>query len=238
MLRYGVHQFFLESVGRYLLPLPKLGSEHLRAIAEHLARNRFEVSVGRTLRARWREQRISVDPSGLASSNVSLLDALAPCIPDLLREEKVRVDLNPYFVIKKAADSFYVQVFTRMEGRRIWKELRRIGECALTPDEHHLIQALLAHSVGRVNAVTDFPTETGVQFRVGRRNYFNSVLDVKEFASSLRVMGKMGQKNSYLPVNSILILSGLVVPSGHAVRLAFDELGEWCLLTLHSDKNP
>lgn len=189
-------------------------------------------SADGALRAVLGERRLAVHPSGLAWSNRDLLDILAPCVPNLLRARKSRAPSNPFYLTKQGGGAFQIQLFPRMEARRTWTELRRIGGCALTPDERHVIRMLLESSAGKVRVITDFPTEDGRRVRVGSKNYFRSLIGVGEFAESLCAVGETKARNSFLPISALLILDHFAPPSRERLREASEELGEWCFLEL------
>ncbi len=233
MLTYTVRQFFLDGLKRYYLPLPKLTPEQLLLMSDHLRKNDFKVAplLDGVLRAGMREMRLIVDQSGVAWANMDLLDVLVPCVPKLLQAKKVRMSVNQYFLIKRGGDT-QVQFLPRLEARRTWKELRRISVCGLTPDERHMIRTLLEGSEGKVDVVTDFPVEGSKPFRVERTNYYRSALEVGEFAATLPIFGATGSRNSYLPINSLLVFRKFRAPSHQQMKRAFEELGEWCFLSL------
>ncbi len=234
MLRYKVHQLYLDGLKQYHLPLPKLTSEQVLIVANHLKNDGLKLtkSPDGALRASLGERRLTIHPSGLAWSNLDLLDILAPCVPNLLQAGKAKAQSNPFYLAKKGDGAFQVQLFPRMEARRTWRELRRIGGCALTPDEQHIIRMLLEGSGGKVGAITDFPTEDSRRMRVGRKNYFRSFIEVGDFAESLCALGETKSRNSFLPINALLILDDFAPPSRERLREASEELGEWCFLEL------
>ena len=240
-MRYTVHQFYFEGLGRYYLPLPKFSMEQLLPLIRHLESNGFSVvtSVGDgdwpLIRATAGRHRLTVDGTvGLAWSNMDLLDVIAPCVPELLRiERKTKMTSNPFFLTKTRGEVYHIQLLPRLETRRTWKELRRTAGSGLTPDEHRIVCMLLENTRGRVEAVTNFPVEGSKVFRVGRRSYFRSQLETDEFVRTLDSLETAATtaRRSFLPMNSILVLRQFAPPSERQLRDIFDELGEWCFLT-------
>jgi hypothetical protein len=215
--------------------------KQLLPLIVHLESNGFSVVTSGdggwwVIRARAAGQRLTVDGAvGLAWSNMDLLDVIAPCVPELLRiERKAKMTSNPFFLTKTRGEVYHVQLLPRLETRRTWKELRRTGGSGLTPDEHRIVCMLLEHTRGRVDAVTDFPVEDSKVFRVGRRSYFRSQLETDEFVRTLGSLETAATttRRSFLPISSILVLRQFVPPSERQLRDVFDELGEWCFLTL------
>jgi hypothetical protein len=226
MLRYSLHQIFLEELDKYYLPLPRLSPAQLNFIAKNLRMKGFRVDLGALIRAKSGSHLISINSSGLAFSNKDLIDTLAPVIPSLLSMQKARVTYNPYFVIKRNREHAQIQLFTRIESLRIWRELRRIDESALTPDEHYVISALLKNYTGKINGITDYPCEEYRIVQIGRRVYYDCMMDAREYVSNLRLIEKKGNKNSYLPRSSVLTLENFKLEDTNIS----EELGEWCYL--------
>jgi hypothetical protein len=228
LLRFELHQIRLEGPRRYYLPLPKLSEFQLELVAARLLRS--GLSVRRTqgrVAAEGDEGTTVISQSGLASSNSDMLDLLSPAIPPLLDAPKEPSASNPYFAAKRRGDSFEIQLFARMEGLRLWSELRKEGKCGLTPDEKEVITHLLARAEGSIQCVTDYPTDGCSLMRFGRKQYYRSLLPVREFSSRLRVIDSQSVKNSYLPRSSVLKLKTRSIPS----LRSGPELGEWCFLT-------
>ncbi|MDA4114100.1 MAG: hypothetical protein OK474_08650 [Thaumarchaeota archaeon] len=229
MLRFELHQPYLANISRYYLLLPKLTSGQLQVLADHLAGNGFSVEIeaeGEKLRAGNETSTITVSRSGLAWSGLEMLDALAPAIPRLLRLPREVTATNPYFAAKKLSGWLEVLFFTRMEGLRLWTELRRTGECGLTPDEKSAISWVLTNDDQDVECVTDYPTEGCSLLQVGKNQYYRSRVPVSEFLDHLRTTSARFSKNCYLPRTSILKIQG-----GSLAAPTIDvDLREWSYL--------
>ncbi len=227
MPRYEVHQIYLEGLERYYLPLPKLTSRQLQALEKRLATKGFRVkNDGYTLNAEDRFRRMTILRSGLAWSSGELLDALAPAMPSLLSIPREPVEGNPYFTAKKLNDGFELQLFPRMEGLRIWTELRRSGLSGLTPDEKAAVSEALLDSDQNVECVTDYPTEGCSVLLVGGMQYYRSSVPAGEFASMLRTVSSSSPRSCYLPRSSLIrVRTGS--PPGFPTA---EGLGEWCFL--------
>jgi len=230
LLRFELHQLYLANLGRYYLPLPKMTAGQLQVLAARLAGSGYSVKIetqGEKLRAENRSSAITVARSGLAWSGREMLDALAPAIPTLLRSPRELTATNPYFTAKKLPRGLEVQFFTRMEGLRLWTELRRAGGCGLTPDEKSAVSCALLNADQEVECVTDYPTDGCSLFQVGKSQYYRSRVPVSEFLDHLRTTLTSFSKNCYLPRTSILkIQRGSLAPSMD------DDLREWCYLSL------
>ena len=238
MLRFRIHQIYIHSVHSNLIPLPKLTDPQLGILSGHLQEHDFNVRVGSKPNKRIAlrgNQRISIDGElGLASSSVDMLDPIAPAVPGILAAPRVeggseareRV-ADRYFSLKSSGASVELQLFPRMESLRMWTNLREEGLSGLTPDEAVVIKHALgnASSASSVRCVTAQPRSGSRRLQVGRKLYYESVLSVSEFLSSLRTIDS-GQIDSasYLPRDSIFVLSRLRLDTS----LAPDELGEWC----------
>lgn len=227
LLRFELHQVHLERSRKYYLPLPKMTEAQLELVSARLLRRGSSVSRSPGLvRAEGDLGTTVISQSGLAWSKSDMLDLLSPVIPALLGLPKEATDSNPYFAAKRLGDRFEIQLFTRMEGLRLWSELRRQGESGLTPDEKNVVTCLLSRAEGSVECVTDYPTDGCSVMRVGRRQFYRSLLQAEEFASRLRTVDSQSAKNSYLPKTSIVKMRAYSFPSP---RLG-PELGEWCYL--------
>jgi len=237
VLPFRLHQLRSPSLGRYLLPLPKMADAQLKTLSAHLERRGFAVRAGGgpSKRVALRgAQRIAIDGAlGLAASGDDMLDALAPAIPALLasgRQEANRTGTDVsalYFSLKRAGAVAELQLFPRMESLRTWTCLRRDGLCGLTPDE----AAVMRHLFGRASrssqleCVTAKPRQGSGVLQAGRNVYYRSTLPVAEFLSSLRTVGSDGADSaSYLPRDSVIRLGGVRVET----RITAEELGEWC----------
>ena len=233
MLRFELHQLYLANLRRYYLPLPKLTSGQVQVLADRLAVNGFSVGIdpgGERLRAADGSTAvtITVAMSGLAWSGREMLDALAPAIPALLRSPLELTATNPYFAAKRLPGGLEVQFFTRMEGLRLWTELRCAGVCGLTPDEKSVVSRVLAVSADQdvIECVTDYPTDGCSLLQVGKNQYYRSRIPAREFVDRLRTTLTSFPKNCYLPRTSVLKIWGGSLPPPPVD----DDLGEWCYL--------
>jgi hypothetical protein len=224
--KFELHQIRLESVDRYYLPLPKLTAGQLSDLGSRLSRNGLSVRTvaGERLHAGGGHRSLVVARSGLAWSGSELLDALAPAVPDLLSHRRAEEPSNPYYAAKRIDGGFEVQFFLRMEGLRLWTALRSEGECGLTPDEKVVASRLLLGSDRPIECVTDYPTDDGSLLRVGRRQYFRSLVSPEELVDRLRTTSSASSRNCYLPRSSVVRLNARVLPACPAP----EELGEWC----------
>jgi hypothetical protein len=226
LLRFEVHEVYLETMGRYLLPLPKLSGAQLEFLARHLGKHGFSVGAGPRISARRGQSRISIDRVGLAWSSEELLDAVAPAVPGLLKLSREATPTNPYFEAKKTKDGFAVRLVTRMESSSLWVGLRGSGQCGLTPDEGLVIRELLRDTEGEVECVADYPTEGCSPLRVGRHPYYESRVPIGEFVANLRTVSSPPRKNCYLPKQSTLHLR----TESRSLGGLPEDLGEWCFL--------
>ncbi len=227
MLEFELHQIHLERLDRYYLPLPKLTRAQMDALESRLVGRGFSVSnQGERLRAEDASGVTTIARSGLAWSPSDMLDVLSPAIPDLLRFPREPAPTNPYLALKEVPGGFEAQIFPRMEGLRLWLELRRSGECGLTPDEKESISRLLRDAERVAECVTDYPTDGCSILQFGKRQYYRSILPAQEFILRLRTISSGSTKNSYLPRSSVLR-----VGAGSLPAFSFGaDLGEWCYL--------
>jgi hypothetical protein len=237
VLQFRLHQLHVPSLGRYLLPLPKLTDAQLALLSDHLEGRGFSVrpgsGAGKRLALRG-VQRIAIDGAlGLASSSDDMLDALAPAIPALLASKKPRgasADASIaalYFSLKRSGTSAELQLFPRMESLRTWTCLRMDGMCALTPDEALVVRRVLGKASGssRLGCITAKPREGSKAIQLGRRLYYRSTVTVADFLSSLATIDSGGiDSASYLPRDSVIELPGVRVDT----RIPAEELGDWC----------
>jgi len=239
MLRFRLHQLHVPSLGRYLLPLPKLTNAQMTVLSSNLEGRGFTVRLGKAPSKRTAvrgTQRIAIDGGlGLAGSGSDMLDALAPAIPALLASPKSAAGKGSstvaasYFSLKQSGASTELQLFPRMESLRTWTCLRRDGLCGLTPDEAEVLRHLLGKSSGssKVECVTARPREGSKPIQVGRIVYFKSEVTVSEFLSSLKTIESAGAGSaSFLPRDSVMALPRVRVDS----HIESYELGEWCYL--------
>ena len=76
--------------------------------------------------------------------------------------------------------------------------------------------------------LTDFPADGSKVKILGPRQYYLSLLDCEEAASTLRIAGARSEHNSYLPRNSVVEFES-VRPFSHARWVeVIGRLGEWC----------
>ncbi len=231
-MRFNLHQFLLEAGGQYYLPLPKLNLSQQGAIAARLKDLGYRLNIGRVLRASSSSGFIRVNSSGLATSNMDMLDPLAPLIPRLLEAKKEGVPsqvlAGMYFDVRGARRKHIARLKVRAEGSTLWRELRAANESLLTPDEAAAVRFLLSRAEGRVEVVTDYPTEESKVRQIGRRVYFSSTIDVAEFASNLRTIDGRKPRNAYLPTSAVLALQHFQAPTKSELAKVLADLGEWC----------
>lgn len=232
MLDFRLLQIRLRS--RFYLLLPKLNSSQVRIIGERLKERDFTVEKDSLLVATKRGTAVHIDPSGFCWSSKDPTDAIAPIIPEILGVPKEAVPLdelqNRYFRLQRFKTSVAVRLSARIESSTLWRELRASGECGLTPDERAVASLLLESSTGGCVMLTDFPTQGSHSRMIGKKQYYESSLDPAEAASTLRVAGPAGIRNSYLPERCVLLLRSIRRPSREKLVELFDSLGEWCYL--------
>jgi hypothetical protein len=232
LLRFRFHQIVLGD--RFYLPLPKMTPRQMRLIRERLESIGFRTALKNTLRATKAGVTIVVDPSGLCWSNEALSDAIAPVVPEMLRCDKKTVSHRAlrglYFASERHGQELHLRLSPRMEFDSLWDELRATGACALTPDEKRVYSALLSRSPTDTPLLTDFPVQGCVVRRIGRREYYDSKLEPSEAASSLRVLGSKGERNSYLPRDSLLALQSTALRE-ETMGGFLDDLSEWCFMS-------
>src|SRR5712691_10402394 len=231
-LRFALHQAFIRADGRYYLPLPKLNRAQRDTIAARLVRIGFRVRGGERLRAYSSSGFIHVDGSGLATSNMDLFDPLAPLIPELLRVERDEVAFDElasmYFAAKRRGGALHLRLSVRAESLGLWRKLRAEGESLLTPDEAAVLKLLLKVASGRVEAVTDYPTDGSRVRQIGRRLYYLSALDPEELATNLRTIEGPRRRNAYLSSSATLSLGRPRPPTRGELMRLLSSLDEWC----------
>lgn len=237
MPRFRLEQIEIQSLGKYFLPLPKLGSSQLATLSAHLRTRGLIVRAGSTktrLTVTRGSQRILVDGHlGLAWSSEDMLDTLAPSIPALL--EAGRVGRNPsadvsalYYSLRRSGSSTQVLIFPRLESLRTWTYLRAEGLCGLTPDEAAALSHVLKSQPGgsKLECITTQPKAGSARQQFGRKVYYRSKVDVEEFLQSLRTIDSgTGGPFSYVPRNSVIELGAARIDS----PLPAERLGDWCL---------
>jgi hypothetical protein len=172
------------------------------------------------------------DPRGIAHSTWDLLDPITPIIPKLLEVRKTRVNpqslVEKYYATGRFGKFLRVRFNPRIESLSTWRALRGADESGLTPDEALTVKVLLGHANGRFQAITDYPNEEAQTIQIGRRVYFESSLEVREFVANLRILGQRNRRNAYLPRNCMLDLSTFELPTLEDLDKVSEELGEWC----------
>jgi hypothetical protein len=199
----------------------------MRVLEDRLSGEGFRLKTeGVRLTAAAGSSRVTVLRSGLAWSSGDLQDLLAPAVPELLRMPAEAVEFNPYFAAKRLRGVLEAQFFTRMEGLGLWTALRKERACGLTPDEKLAVSRTLKGTKEAVECVTDYPTEGGEMFQVGKYLYYRSLVPAAEFISRLRTVSHSFRKNCYLPRSSVVrVKAGFRDEAGLT-----EETGEWCFL--------
>lgn len=221
--------------GRFHVPLPKMSPRQMGAMRQRLESIGFTVTGEDSLKASNAGARIRVESSGLCSSNADLSDAIAPALPEILAFKPTKATFSglrgKYFSSETKGDDLLLRLAPRLEAQAFWDELRSTGSCALTPDERLVYSVLLSSRTTLRPLVTDFPVEGSTVRRLGRRQYYDSMLDPAQAASTLRGMGASQERNTYLPRASILVLRPGTLPT-EELRGTFEELGDWCSVSL------
>jgi hypothetical protein len=79
--------------------------------------------------------------------------------------------------------------------------------------------------------LSDYPTD-GCSVRIiGKRQYYESVVDPADAASDLRMVGSKGVRNVYLPRDGLMRFEGLKLPIHAEMVELLRSLGEWCYLS-------
>jgi hypothetical protein len=236
LLRFRLDQVCVSSLGRYFLPLPKMGARQLDIIGSHLAERGFRVHhEGGKLTALKGRSRITVNGRlGLAASSADMLDAIGPAIPRVIGSrgddmDETRDVSSFYFSTKRKSSgrAGAVHFFPRIESSSNWMSLRKEGLAGLTPDESAALScAAVAGGVTKdlVPCVTESPRDGSVPLQLGRRMFYKSSLPTDDFLDSLRVLGSSPRPPvTYLPKDSILSFASL----GPEPRVPRRVLGEW-----------
>jgi hypothetical protein len=175
---------------------------------------------------------IHVDPRGICWSTLDPGDEILPAIPAMLEVQKEKKPLKElaelYFQGANSRGKTVVRLSTRVESSTLWKGLRASGECGLTPDEFAVTLFLLRQAIGECELVTDYPTDGSIMKIYGRRRYFVSRIGANEAGSTLRQTGKRNSRNSYIPMDGVLIFDNLTIPSKQELSSLLASLGEWC----------
>ncbi|MBI3858615.1 MAG: hypothetical protein HY296_00010 [Thaumarchaeota archaeon] len=190
--------------------------------------------AGEEIRAPESARKVHLSSLGFAWSASDPTDVIAPVIPQILAANKSAMPLNmlkaEYFNLEREGGVTTIRFGPRIEGSMFWTLLRSQGRCGLTPDEHAVLKFLLLRSSGTCRLLTDFPNAGSKQQRFAGRTYYLSDLGCDEAASTLEVVGKRGERNSYVPKSGILRLTGCNPPNAEEERSLFESLGEWCFL--------
>jgi len=101
----------------------------------------------------------------------------------------------------------------------------------LAPDEHAVVFFLLGKARRNCEMITDFLVAGSTPLVLGRKRYFDSKLSPAEGASTLRAVGELGQRNSYIRRDGNLRLSPVSGISRRHWTHLFADLGEWCSFT-------
>ena len=229
MLRFTVHQFQL--AGKYYLLLPKLNTLQKKILADRFS----EIGTVRstaTLAVSSREGTIKVSDEGLCWASYDPSDAVLPVVPALLscpkEEASMETAKGKYFRETRSKEGTTCHFFPRLESSTRWRELRATGGCALAPDEHAVVSFLVERAKGNCEMITDFLADGSIPLVLGRKRYFDSRLDPDEATSTLRVAGKRGQRNSYIPRDGRIDLGAMSAPSRRDWSDLLAYLGEWC----------
>ena len=229
LLAFKVHQLRLR--GRYCLLLPKMNGAQIRLFAERFEEKGFSLRKRSPVVARSREGTIRISQPGISWSSFDPSDLVLPSIPDILTAPKQRVPLDElgamYFGIQRAEGGMAVRLSPRVVSSALWRELRKVGGCALAPDEH-LVCSLLIRKGRGCELVTDFPCDGSNSMTLGRKLYFSSALESKEAISTLRAVGTRKPRNSYLRRDGFLKVAGFSPPGKVELYEAFSEIGDWC----------
>ena len=212
--------------------LPKLNSEQMGLLTDHLKGKGFVIRQGAPIRANAEGKAIGLDPSGLCWSRTDHSDFLFPAIPTLLAFPKQRVSLESlksrYFAMTFSNSAATVRMRPRLEGGPLWTELRAGGQCALAPDERAVIDFLLSRTSGGIDLVTDFPMGDFRTRVVRGKQFYQTRLDPSLARSTMAGLESQGARNSYLPKRGVLELPSYRLPSKKEYLDLFESLGEWC----------
>jgi len=229
MLEYTFQQ--LELGGRHYLLLPKLVHSQVDLLRSRLSSLGFVVRGKDELVAKRPGQTIHISPAGLCWSNLDPSDAVAPVIPSILntpRQETALATLKrAYFDSRSRSHGVVVRFNLRLEAGPKWSELRARDECALSPDEHLVVRSVLAASSGLSLFLSDFPVRGSRVVIIGRRQYYHSYLAPHVAMATLRVAGRKGERNVYLPRDGIIRLRSLDT-SRDTLRRILNGVGAWC----------
>ena len=232
MLEFTLHEIRVGS--RSYILLPKLNETQMQTLGFRLKRQGFEVASLSTLTAKRRDMVLRVSPSGLCWSSSDPADSIVPGIPELLGCPKEPVPVKEledrYFSLGLAGQGAVLRFEPRMETGSLWRSLRAVNQCGLSPDEHRVLLFLLEQAEGVCELLTDYPTHSGRKSVIGGRVYFVSRLKTTEISATLRSVGGPSARNSYLPAEGILRFAKYRPPPRREFAALFDGLDEWCYL--------
>jgi len=220
----------MELGGKHYVLLPKLGGNQIGLVEEGLRSRGFSIRESRGIIATRKGVVVKVFPIGYASSTSDLTDFIAPIIPELLKSPKETVaakELVNQYITLDVNEPKRLRITPRLESGSTWNWLRRLGLCALTPDEHLILKLFLSRARTCSDLLTDFPTRSSRVRVLGTRQFYESALESSDAASSLRSLGHKGERNSYLPRSGILGVEGFTFPSDSELTAAFNDVGDW-----------
>jgi len=236
LIRFRLLQFRIDESGRLYALLPKLCAQQITIIRERLEKVGYSVSWGETLRGVGRRAVLTVDPRGVCWSNDDIADCIGPVVPRMLAAKKQVVPLHAlvsqYFQAKSSEGGFVVRFLPRMESSQLWEKLRATGQCALSPDEHAVFRAILASASGECRVLSDYPTRDCAVRIIGKRQYYESMVEPAEAASNLRMVGSKGTRNVYLPKDGLMRFQDLKPPVRSEMAEMLRSSGEWCYLSV------
>lgn len=225
----------IELADWFYVLMPKMTRRQVAVVRGRLTSLGFKTIQSATLKATRSGWRIELNPAGFCRSNRDMSDVIAPVVPEIL--DCARESVSPlllrraYFASQRRGSEVSLHLTPRLESGPLWETLRAAGSCALTPDEQAVYSSLLSFSYSGFAMVTDFPTPGCAVRRIGRRQYYDSILEPAEIASTLRGLESHGQRNTYLPRDALIRLrSATLLPE--TSRDPFDGLGEWCFLSV------
>ena len=217
--------------GKHHILLPKLNSSQIEVLTKRFA-EMGPVRRDAFLAVTSRQGTIGVSKTGHCWASFDPSDVVLPAVPALLSCPKEGAPLETvrgkYLGMSKSHDGLTTRVLPRLESSSSWRGLRKLGGCALAPDEHAVASFILKRVRGECKMVTDFLVDGSTPLVFGGKRYFDSKLNADEAALTLRRVGERSQRNSYIPQDGML---GLVPVSSIGRRDwidLFTELGEWC----------
>jgi hypothetical protein len=174
-----------------------------------------------------------VSSSGLCWMRIDPADYILPIIPEILSVSKEKIPSKEalermYFRTSVETGVLRVHLHVRLEHNSTWRALRASGECALAPDEHAVATHLLKNSRGSCGVVTDFPNHCSKLVIFRDRKYFDSTVETKYAAETLRHTDAGSARNSYIPRNGVLDLKDSSFVERQDIKDMFESMGEWC----------